>query len=477
MNTPLIIVILYVAFLLGLGIFMSKKEKKDGENFLLYKGKNGTWITAVTIAGLAIGGASTIGIAQNAFVAGLSAGWYNVAWAFGAIVASFLVVKRFRNSGHNTVTGLVQDLFDKKTGVMMTIAMILIQCTIIALQYIAGGSILASLLPDTFNIATGTFFSFLIFMLVAFVGGMGSVSLSNIINISLIYFGIIIASIMVFFNQGGWDAAMQMASTSTDVPYLSFTDGMGIPAIIAWMIVMCGNTNSIQGVIQIGLTSKDDKSAVNGFRLGALMMIPIGFLCAMLGISSKALIPGVDATLALPMIILSLPPVIAGLTLSALWAADMSTACSMLIGCSTTVSQDIFFKTSMGKKYKDKAFIINKAIILVVGLLTYILSSQLGSILNAMKVCLSMAIGTSIVVLGGLCFSKFAGKNAGFWTILVSVLSAGAWLFVPGIQNVFSDVGYLMLLTTGVTFIVVSLFDKKKVSIKNDLTQQKIASN
>ena len=314
-------------------------------------------------------------------------------------------------------------------------------------------------------------------MLVAFVGGMGSVSLSNIINISLIYFGIIVASIMVFFNQGGWDAAMQMASTSTDVPYLSFTDGMGIPAIIAWMVVMCGNTNSIQGVIQIGLTSKDDKSAVNGFRLGALMMIPIGFLCAMLGISSKALIPGVDATLALPMIILSLPPVIAGLTLSALWAADMSTACSMLIGCSTTVSQDIFFKTSMGQRYKDKAFAINKAIILIVGILTYILSSQLGSILNAMKVCLSMAIGTSIVVLGGLCLSKFAGKNAGFWTILVSVLSAGAWLFVPGIQNVFSDVGYLMLLTTGVTFIVVSLFDKNKVSSKNDLTQQKIASN
>ena len=317
----------------------------------------------------------------------------------------------------------------------------------------------------------------MIFMLVAFVGGMGSVSLSNIINISLIYFGIIVASIMVFFNQGGWDAAMQMASTSTDVPYLSFTDGMGIPAIIAWMVVMCGNTNSIQGVIQIGLTSKDDKSAVNGFRLGALMMIPIGFLCAMLGISSKALIPGVDATLALPMIILSLPPVIAGLTLSALWAADMSTACSMLIGCSTTVSQDIFFKTSMGQRYKDKAFAINKAIILIVGILTYILSSQLGSILNAMKVCLSMAIGTSIVVLGGLCLSKFAGKNAGFWTILVSVLSAGAWLFVPGIQNVFSDVGYLMLLTTGVTFIVVSLFDKNKVSSKNDLTQQKIASN
>ena len=53
------------------------------------------------------------------------------------------------------------------------------------------------------------------------VGGMGSVSLSNIINISLIYFGIIVASIMVFFNQGGWDAAMQMASTSACLLYTS----------------------------------------------------------------------------------------------------------------------------------------------------------------------------------------------------------------------------------------------------------------
>ena len=149
----------------------------------------------------------------------------------------------------------------------------------------------------------------------------------------------------------------------------------------------------------------------------------------------------------------------------------------MLISCSTTVSQDIFFKTNIGKKYKDKAFVINKAIILVVGLLTYILSSQLGSILNAMKVCLSMAIGTSIVVLGGLCLSKFAGKNAGFFTILVSVLSAGAWLFVPGIQNVFSDVGYLMVLTTGITFTVVSIFDKNKVESSSNLSTEKVANN
>ncbi len=39
-----------------------------------------------SIAGLAIGGASTIGIAENAFTVGLSAGWYDTAWAIGAVV-------------------------------------------------------------------------------------------------------------------------------------------------------------------------------------------------------------------------------------------------------------------------------------------------------------------------------------------------------------------------------------------------------
>ena len=112
MNIPLIMVILYVVLLLGISVVVSRKAKAAGEDFLLYKGKNNTIVTAVTIAGLAIGGASTIGIAENAFSVGLSAGWYNVAWALGAVVASSLVVKKFRKSGYSTVTKLVESMYD-----------------------------------------------------------------------------------------------------------------------------------------------------------------------------------------------------------------------------------------------------------------------------------------------------------------------------------------------------------------------------
>ena len=170
MNIPLLIVILYVLLLFCISIYVSYSQKKDSENFLLYKGKNNAFVVAASIAGLAIGGASTIGIAENAFTVGLSAGWYDTAWAIGAVVSSMLAVRYLRRSQYTTISGLVRDLYGTKTSFIMVIAMCIIQSGIIALQYKAGGSILASLLPDIFTVQSGTFFSFLIFMLVAVCG-------------------------------------------------------------------------------------------------------------------------------------------------------------------------------------------------------------------------------------------------------------------------------------------------------------------
>ena len=58
-------------------------RKRIQRTSFLYKGKNNAFVVAASIAGLAIGGASTIGIAENAFTVGLSAGWYDTAWARG----------------------------------------------------------------------------------------------------------------------------------------------------------------------------------------------------------------------------------------------------------------------------------------------------------------------------------------------------------------------------------------------------------
>ena len=115
MNIPLLIVILYVLLLFCISIYVYYSQKKDSENFLLYKGKNNAFVVAASIAGLAIGGASTIGIAENAFTVGLSAGWYDTAWAIGAVVSSMLAVRYLRRSQYTTISGLVRDLYGTKT--------------------------------------------------------------------------------------------------------------------------------------------------------------------------------------------------------------------------------------------------------------------------------------------------------------------------------------------------------------------------
>lgn len=463
MNIPLIIVIMYVALLFIISFYVSHKQKNDKDSFLLYKGKNGTLVVASSIAGLAIGGASTIGIAENAFSVGLSAGWYDTAWAIGAVITAFLAVKYLRRSGYSTISALVNEMYGKKTSFIMVVSMCIIQSGIIALQYKAGGSILAALLPGVFNTHTGTFFSFIIFMLIAMIGGMGSVSLTNVLNLILIYVGVILATFLVLKNQGGWAAIQTLVVADPDVPYLSLTAGMGWIGIMSWVIVMIGNTNSVQGVVQIGLTGKDDKSAKWGYIIGAILMIPVGFICALLGVASKALLPDAVAAEALPRILMSIPPVLGGITLSGLWAADMGTGCSMIIGLSTTVSSDIIYKLPAGKKLENNKAVVNKVIVVLSSIVTYLIATQMGAILGAMQKALSLAIGTSFIVIGALLAPKFTSKKAGFWTILTSIIAILLWNSIPSLAGIFKSIGIFMVIVCGVVFITISAIDKDKI--------------
>lgn len=463
MNIPLIIVILYVLLLFGISFYVSNKQKKDGDSFLLYKGKNGIFVVASSIAGLAIGGASTIGIAENAFTVGLSAGWYDTAWAIGAVITAFLAVKYLRRSGYSTISALVNEMYGKKTSFIMVVSMCIIQSGIIALQYKAGGSILAALLPEIFTTESGTFFSFIIFMLVAMIGGMGSVSLTNVLNLILIYVGVIVATVIVLSGHGGWSAIQTLVAAEPEVPYMSLTEGMGWIGIISWIIVMIGNTNSVQGVVQIGLTGKDDRSAKWGYIIGAVLMVPVGFICALLGVASKALLPEAAAAEALPKILMSIPPVLGGITLSGLWAADMGTGCSMIVGLSTTVSSDIVYRLPVGQKLQNRKAAVNKIIVVLSSIVTYLIATQMGAILGAMQKALSLAIGTSFIVIGALLAPKFSSRKAGFWTILASIIAIILWNFIPSLTGVFKSVGIFMVIVCGVVFMIISAVDKDKV--------------
>ena len=151
----------------------------------------------------------------------------------------------------------------------------------------------------------------------------------------------------------------------------------------------------------------------------------------------------------------------------------MSTACSMLIGCSTTVSQDILAKTKLKDIIEKNSLLWNKLIILGVGVITYVLAMQKGQIITTIKTALSLSIPVSIVVLGGIWFKNYVSKKSAFYTVLSGILIVLIWVAlpiksyfsqIPVLNVIFADLAYPMFIITFVVFFVSNVIFKEKVS-------------
>ena len=103
MSIQLVIVCLYIAMLFGISFWVKNRASKGSTAYLLAGRKLGSVLIAVNITGLAVGAASTVGVAERAFSIGMAAGWYNAAWAAGAVVMGLFAAGRLRAMKVSTI--------------------------------------------------------------------------------------------------------------------------------------------------------------------------------------------------------------------------------------------------------------------------------------------------------------------------------------------------------------------------------------
>lgn len=108
MSLSLVIIILYIGALFAISWYAKKRSEGSGAAYALASRKLSTGLIAVNIIGLAVGGASTIGVSEHAFRVGLSAGWYTIAWALGAIVMGLFMAKKYREQDVTTISELIE---------------------------------------------------------------------------------------------------------------------------------------------------------------------------------------------------------------------------------------------------------------------------------------------------------------------------------------------------------------------------------
>ena len=174
--------------------------------------------------------------------------------------------------------------------------------------------------------------------------------------------------------------------------------------------------------------------------------------------------PDVSPALALPKAIMSLDPVLAGITLAALWAADVSTACNLLLSSATLFSQDIY-KKFVNPNVSEQNFLrITKGAVVLLGLLTLTLAMTISGIISTLMIGLSLMAAFSVIVLFTLFAPRFCRKNSAFNTILTGVVVLVLWQTVPAVR-ILPHVIYLEWLACLGTFFLTYALDRESIAV------------
>ena len=469
MSIQLFIVCAYIALLFGISFWVKKRADAGSTAFLLASRKLTTILVAVNVTGLAVGAASTVGVAQRAFGVGLSAGWYNGAWSIGAIVMGLVAAGKLRSMKVSTIPEFFENYYDTKGRLIGAIGLIIIMGVITSLQYMAGGAILSSLLPNIFTFKTGMIMSAVVFIGITLIGGLWSSGLSNIVSVTLIYVGIIYSATQSVANVGGWDA--MVAKLPNAEIMASPIAGLPLAVIIGNIIVMITQTITAQGPVQFACAAENVKAARNGYLLAGLMIFPVGFICAVVGVVAKVMFPEMpmsQAALAMPKVIMSLDPLAGGVTLAAMWAADVSTACAILMGTATLFTQDIYKRFINPSVAEAKAVVISRITVVAVGLITLWFAFNAAGIVRTMIAGLSMTTALTCVFFFTIWAPGLCRRSSAFWTTLVGIIGMVLWYMpgspIQGLKPAFAnEVIYFEWPICIATFLLVSVLDKERI--------------
>jgi SSS family solute:Na+ symporter len=482
MNVQLVILVGYVALLAVVSWKATQIQARGGGgkvlNYLLAGRQLPTALVAVMLTGLAVGGASTVGVAEQAYKTGISAGWYNGAWGTGGIVVGLVLASRYRRLSQHTIPEMMGVAYGDGARLIGVAAQLLIMMTITSLQYVAGGAILTSMLPGIFKtLNAGMAASAVVFIGITMVGGYWASGLTNVVNVILIYLGIFAALFAGFNKFGGFDAVVQSLPPG---PWFDPVSGIGVAIVAGWMAVMVTQVCTTQAVAQISLAARDEKAARGGFILGGILTLPAGFLCALFGIMAAAKFPNLgDPALALPTIAANISPFIGGVFLAGLWAADVSTAVALLMGCSTLLIQDVWKRLSTKEYSPNVEMALSRGAELLASLCSFGLALTAVGILRTITSALAVTTSFTLLVVANIYAPRLCKKSAGFCTILASLIVWALWTYVPAsltgsftwlsssmvfVKSVFPHLIYLEWLVCAVVFAACYFLDKRQAN-------------
>lgn len=417
----------YICLLWATGAFVTRKSKTT-EAYLVASRSLSVPLISVLIAGTWIGGVSIVGMAQGAYIHGISALWFQVGIWIAMGVTALLLNKIMEGKKTYSILDVVGGLYDTKTAKLAGILQLIFSIWVVAMQIVGGGAILSVILKGQLSFKSGMLLTAIVFTLYNAMGGFVATAYTNLIHIAAIILGIFLGGLYIIFNTGAISPMFNQAH------YFTPFGDLGFFQVMSWAYINFTLGVLAQPVINTASSARTLKEGRQGILIGNFIAIPVVVMAALCGIVAKHIFPDIPSISALPALLSVVPPYIAVLFLISMWAPLMSSGSPFLMGATTLAVKG--YIAPLLKIENDKQLLrVSRLTTLVIGAISLLLGFFVKEILREVT---WIAVFLSAIVY--IVFIGWFGKKIDSKYSFISLIGTVAIVFCSFVFGIYKYV-------------------------------------
>ena len=439
MNLELIVFIVYILFVIGIGIyFFVKGNNASDKDYFLGGRRMGAWVAALSAGASDMSAWVLMGLPASIYALGMGQAWIAIGLAIGYAISWIVEAPRLRRfsivaKDSITIPQYLTNRFLSKSKALQIICAVifLVAYTIYAASSIkACGTLFNTVLGINAN--TAMYIAAGVIIVYTFLGGFSAVCWTDFFQGLLMLAALLIAPIFASFML------KTAAVEALPAGYMNMmTSWKDIVSGLGWGIGYFGMPHIIIRFMSI----KSDRELKKSSKIGITWTVLIVIFSVAAGAVGRIFL-GFDQNIAdnslvfITMVRRIFPGIISGILLSSILAAAMSTADSQLLAAASAFASDVYKPVIRKDKATDREMLwAGRWVVLVIAFVALIIASNpnAGSIMSLVSNAWGLfgaAFGP--VILLSLFWRKFtfAGAVGG---ILAGAIVDALWLaFLSG---------------------------------------------
>ncbi|KAA0257977.1 sodium:solute symporter family protein [Deferribacter autotrophicus] len=336
--------ILFIFTLIVISFYSVKYSKKvKSKNDFSLGGRSFSSIdVSALIIGTLVGGASTVGTVQMAFIYGIPACLFTLGSGIACLLLGLFFSKPLRESEVVTVSEYIGRYFGdgvrRYTSFLSSFGMFIH----IVAQFLAAGAIISAVFGFSFQISLFVTFILLIIMIVS--GGIISSAVIGRFKIVILYSMMILSFLIVLLKSNFLKSVFDGLPSGRH--WFWFQD-YGYKRGVMDLLSMIIGVISTQTYLQAIFSARSVKEARQGAFISAALIPPIGFIGVAIGLYLRVYHPEVSdlSAKALPYFIeIYFPKFMAAVLNASLLIIVLGTAAGLTLGVSTNMFNDLVKK-------------------------------------------------------------------------------------------------------------------------------------